>query len=223
MSSEQPKPKKDKRFTESGKPLIYTESLMEIFGFDDNALRTNDNGFVTASQKQGINDEIKSEADAMWLLLTIFLGTAVLLAIIFSFQGYAPLPLVIGAGGLIGAMLAIAYFRQSRLQQDSERLRSYRVDGVPQIRATLSGDKQVIMQINDQKLPISYQQAAALSEFELPMMRVYYAQHSKQVLSAEVLVNDNFDKLKNEDLADDEQAAIYAARQLDDEQSMMQR
>lgn len=220
--SEYPKPKKDKRFY-NGQPLIHTQSLMEIFDFDDHAIMTNERGFVTNRQKQKITDRLQDETDSMWLMVTIFLATAVLLALIFTMQGYAPLPLVIGVGLVIGGLLLVGYRRQQGLKQDNARLRTHRVDGVPLVLPTLSADKQAILKIGNKDLPISYQQAAALSEFALPMMRIYYASHSKQILSAEVLDNEEVLKLKNENLIEDEQMEVYAERQFDDEQSTMQK
>ncbi|MGJ3240651.1 MAG: hypothetical protein ACFE0Q_18225 [Anaerolineae bacterium] len=219
--SEQIKPKKDKRLNDGDKPLLYTESLMEIFDFDRDAVLSNAQGFVTRHQKERIADTLREEADSMWLMVTIFLGTAVVLAMIFSLQGYAPLPLVIGVGLVIGTLLLIAYNRQSVLKADTNRLRTLRVEGEPEIRATLSGDKQAELVIAEKKLPISYQQAAALNEFVLPALRVYYAANSNQILSAEVLPDVGGRKLKNEDLmleADDAEIIDYDTYDNDDTQ-----
>ena len=221
--SEYPKPKKDKRLSANGLPLIHTQSLMEIFEFDDHAIMTNERGFVTNRQKQKIADTLQEETDSMWLMATIFLATAVLLALIFTLQGYAPLPLVIGVGLVVGGLLFVGYRRQQGLKLDDNRLRTERVDGVPSVRAHISGDTQAQLVIGDKKLPISYQQAAALMEFALPMMRIYYASNSKQILSAEVLDREEVLKLKNEDLIDDEQVEVYAERQFEDEQLTMRK
>lgn len=220
--SEYPKPKKDKPLY-NGQPLIHTESLMEIFDFDEHDLGINENGTITENQSEKITDSLKEDADSMWLLLTIFLGVSVVLAMIFSMQGYAPLPLVIGGGLVMGGLLAISYFRQTKFTKDTSKLENSLIVGVPAVIATLSGDKQAILRIGNQNLPISYQQAGALSEFVLPMMRIYYASNSKQILSAEVLDNNEVLKLKNENLIEDEQVEVYAKRQLDDEQMTMRK
>lgn len=215
------KPKnKAKRFDDAQRPIISTESLMEIFKFDASTVRTNAGGFVTGNQKQQITDELKSEADSMWLMLTILLGTSVVLALIFSLQGYAPLPLVIGAGLVIGALLFIANRRQSGLREDNARLRTQQVEGVPRLQTSITGSRQVELLIGKEKLPITYQQAQALSEFNLLPMRVYYAANSKQILSAEVLADDEVLKLKNEDLIESEDYQPYAERQLEDDYDM---
>lgn len=211
------KPKnKEKRFIDPNLPMIYNESLMEIFGFDQMALETNRRGFVTNQQKQGIASELKEEADSMWLMVTILLGVSVLLAIIFTLQGYPPLPLVIGAGLVIGGILAVAYGRQITLRKDVERLRTYRVEGVPMVSGDYVGDRSAKIQIADQELPITQRQASALREFALPMMRFYYAANSKQILSAEVLQQADIEKLKVEDMDEDEHI-IYAERQLEEQ------
>ena len=220
--SDYPKPKKDKRLY-NGQPLIHTDSLMEIFDFDARDLETNENGTITDLQGEKITETLKEDADAMWLMLMIFLGVSAVLAVIFALQGYAPLPLVIGAGLIMGALLAISYFRQTKFTTDTQKLESFHVMGVPQVIPSLSSDKQAILHIGNQKLPISYEQAASLLEFVLPMMRIYYASHSKQILSAEVLDNDEVLKLKNENLIEDEQVEVYAERQFGDEQSTMQK
>ena len=215
------KPKnKAKRLGDAHLPLLQTEALMDIFDFDASTLRTNAGGFVTGTQKQQITDELKGEADSMWLMLTIFLGTSVVLAMIFSLQGYAPMPLVIGAGMVIGALLFIANRRQSSLRKDNARLRTQQVEGVPRLQTTVTGDTQVELVIGKEKLPVTYQQAQALSEFSLAPMRVYYAVNSKQVLSAEVLADDEVLKLKNKDLIEAEEYQPYAERQLHDDSDM---
>lgn len=211
---------KAKRLGDAQLPLLQTEALMDIFDFDASTLRTNAGGFVTGNQKQQITDELKGEADSMWLMLTIFLGTSVVLAMIFSLQGYAPMPLVIGAGIVIGALLFIANRRQSSLRKDNARLRAIRAEGVPRLQTSITGNSQVELIIGKEKLPVTYQQAQALSEFSLAPMRVYYAANSKQVLSAEVLADDEILKLKNEDLIDMDDYQPYAERQLDDDYDM---
>lgn len=221
--SEYPKPKKDKRLSDNGQPLIHTDTLMEIFEFDEHSIMTNERGFVTNNQKQRIVDSLQEETESMWLLATIFLGTAVLLAVIFTMQGYPPLPLVTAVSIVLGGLLFVGYRRQQGLKQDNERLRTERVEGVPLVMPTLSADKQVILKIGGKDLPISYQQAGALNEFVLPLMRIYYASNSKQILSAEVLDNDEILKLKNENLIEDEQVEVYAERQLDDEQMTLRK
>src|SRR5690606_36371954 len=110
--SEKPK-NKSKRLTDAHLPLLHTPALMEIFNFDEGALRTNAGGFVTNNQKRKISEALQGEADSMWLMVTIFLASSVVLPIIFSLQGYAPMPLVIGAGIVIGSLLLVAYNRQS--------------------------------------------------------------------------------------------------------------
>ncbi|MEO0597633.1 MAG: hypothetical protein AAF126_16105 [Chloroflexota bacterium] len=218
MSEEQLKPKNKLKNGDPSLPLIHTESLMEILDFNRGDLEMNRNGGVTAKQKDKIKEVLKGEADSMWLLTTIFLGVAVLLALIFTMQGYPPVPLAIGAGVVILPMVAIAYFRQGNLRDDVDRLRTYQIEGVPYISPSFKSVREATLNIGEEKFPISIEQAEALNEFSLPPMRVNYAANSKQILSAEVLSDREIDKLKNEDLLSDEDAdfMLESERQLDD-------
>lgn len=221
-NNEKPK-NKSKRLTDGQLPLLNTPALMEIFNFDDISLRTNEGGFVTNTQKQKIVDELRGEADSMWLMTTIFLGTSLVLAMIFSLQGYAPLPLVIGAGIVIGLLLLVAYRRQAGLRADTARLRTYRVEGIPKLAFSMTGDSQTQLIIGKETLPITYQQAQALGEFSALPIRVYYAANSKQVLSAEVLADNEALKLKNEDLIEMDDYEVYDERQLDERDLTMKK
>ena len=216
--SEERKPKNKLKNGDPSLPLIHTQSLMEILDFNRGDLEMNRNGGVTAKQKDKIKDVLKEEADSMWLLTTIFLGVAVLLALIFTLQGYPPMALAIGAGVVILPMVAIAYFRQGNLRNDVDRLRTYQIEGVPHISGSYKSAREAVLNIGEEQFPITFEQAKALSEFSLPPMRVNYASNSKQILSAEVLSDREIDKLKNEDLFSDEDAdfMLESERQLDD-------
>jgi hypothetical protein len=198
---------KRKRLENANLPLLHTETLMEIFDFDENALNTNRRNFVTKAQGDIIILQLKGEADSMWLMLTIMIGTGVVLALIFATQGLPTLYLLMGLAVVVLPMLWYAYSRQGGLRKDMQRLRAFSIDGRPALRMGLRGNQEMYLNIGNQSIPITMQQARALGEFSLPMLRVYYAEHSKQLLSAEVLIDE---KIKNEDL--DEQAYYAASR-----------
>lgn len=197
-------------------PRLNNDTVREIFDFDQTALQANRQGMVTRQQKDKILTVLKGEADSMWLLITILLGVSVLLAIIFSMEGLPTLPLVIGSGLITGGAMLTAYLRQNKLRDDTDRLRTFRVEGMPMIRGDYVGDSNAKLYISDQQLPITQPQAEALREFALSPMRIYYAANSKQVLSAEVLNDAEIEKLKVEDM-DDEEYEIFTQRQLEAE------
>jgi hypothetical protein len=202
---------KRKRLQDDDLPSLQSESLMEIFDFDSLTLDMNRRNFVTKTQRDMITAHLKEEADATWLLLTMAMGVAVVLAIIFAIQGL-PTPQLLMA--LAAFMLPLGWFgyaHQGGLRKDMARLRAMRIDGIPDMRRGVRGGE-VFLNIGTQSLPITTAQARALSEFRLPMMRVYYAEHSKHILSAEIVYDE---KYKHEDL--DEAVMQEAKRQFDEE------
>jgi hypothetical protein len=199
---------KRKRLEDFSLPPLQAETLMEIFDFDSLTLDMNRRNFVTKSQRDMITAALKGEADSMWLMITIAMSTSVILALIFALQGLPTLYLVIGLAVFILPMLWYAYAHQGGLRKDMERLRALRIDGIPSVQMANRSS----LNIGNQSLPITIAQAKALSEFQLPFMRLYYAEHSKQILSAELVYDE---KLKMEDL--DENDIIEAKRQYEEE------
>lgn len=190
------------------KPSIHTETLMHIFDFNEMAINTNRQGYPTQKQRQNVQNELKEAADGMWLLLTIFLGAAVVVGLILTLQGISMLPLVIGAGLLFGTFLLFSYRRQTDTRLDAETMKVRQIEG----RAVLHWDARnprPRLQVDNMTFTLTPEQAAALSEYALSPMRIYFAQNSKQILSAEII--DYWDekpkvdrlKAKNDDPDDD--------------------
>lgn len=194
-------------------PPLYTETLMEIFEFSEMDLNTNRSGFATRGQKALLNAELKNDADAMWLMLTIMLGAALVVGFIMTFQGLPMIYLVLGAGIMLGGLLLYSYLRQNSLRQDTERTRVLSLQGDFSVHWSHTGRRDAALHIAGQTLPITTPQAKALAEYERRPLRVYYAEHSKLVLSAEVLPDYNIDKLKvddsQQDELPDEESALY--------------
>jgi hypothetical protein len=202
---------KRKRLQDEGLPSLQSETLMEIFDFDSLTLDMNRRNFVTKNQRDMITAHLKEEADATWLLLTMTMGVAVVLAIIFAMQGLPTPQLLIAMAAFMIPLAWYGYSHQGGLRKDMERLRAMRIDGIPDLRTGSRGGE-MFMNVGSQSLPISLAQARALSEFRLPMMRIYYAEHSKQILSAEIVYDE---KYKHEDL--DEAVMEESKRQFDEE------
>ncbi|MCA9912249.1 MAG: hypothetical protein KC496_02830, partial [Anaerolineae bacterium] len=129
-------------------------------------------------------------------------------ALIMVMEGLPLLPLVIGAGILIGGMLAYAYRRQTGTRKDAENLRVRSAQGELHILAggIRVGENRVM--VGSEHFFVSTEQARALQEYFPGVVRVFYATNSRQILSAEALREVNVDKLKVEDLQDDERADL---------------
>jgi hypothetical protein len=195
------KPKNDLNI--SNLPPISDETLMQILDFDDVELHSNRGGFVTKHQKQRLHDELKNDADSMWLMVMIMLGVAAVLGLIIVSQGIPMIALVIGVGIIVGAMLLAAYWQQSELRQDSINTKVRHVQGAAHVRWGNSRSNARLI-VGDQSFPITMHQASALTEFDLRGLRAYYSQHGKRLLSAELLREYSIDKLKTDDLTDEE-------------------
>lgn len=190
------KPKNDDFRKRKERPLLYTDTLKEIFGFSETDLNTNRNNMVTRAQRSDIGLALQDESDAMWLVMTIMLVGAVAAGVAALSSGVPTIYLVIGAGIILGGLLGVSYTRQMRLRHDAEQLRVRSVQGVPGLRAGRFEENAKLL-IGDQQLPLTIEQVSALAEYALPTLRVYYAEHSKAILSAEVIHIS--DKLKNDE------------------------
>ena len=193
---EKPKPER-----KPYRPPIYTDTLQHIFDFDDVALNSNRQGFAARRQKERIQDDLREDADAMWTLLTILLSAAVVVGIIMRTQGLPTLPLVIGAGLMIGGMLLYAYLQQSRNRQDTEDLKVRSVQGQAHVQWRDSLQSRGRLIVNETVFDIDSHTASALNEYDLGTLRVYYTQHGKQILAAEAI---EFEKNKRKAKVDDQ-------------------
>ncbi len=200
-------------------PPLSTAALMEIFDFNEQDLMANRNGFATRAQRSLLGEELKNDADAMWLMVTILLIPAAVVALIMVMQGIPLLYLVIGAGILLGTMLAYAYRRQTGTRQDTENLRVRSAQGEISIQPAGLRIGEAAVRVGDERFVVPAVQARALAEYMPGVVRVYYGEHSRQILSAEALREVRGDKLKVEDLQEEEDAdLILEARHQDEQQ-----
>jgi hypothetical protein len=194
-SQEKVKTKHD--LSASGKPTLHTESLMEIFDFSEATLNTNRGGFATNQQRQFLQADLKNDADAMWLLLTILLGTAIVVGIIMRMQGIPMEYLVIGMGILVVPMLWLGYRQQIGARKDLDNFHIRSVQGKADVYWVGRGTYlRARLRVHDQWFEIGIQQAHALEEYDLSHLRVYYAENSRTLLSVEVLPMDTKNKLR---------------------------
>lgn len=194
--------------------LIDTPALLRAFNIHPETLAINREGVMSSQQASNLIQIQTQDGASNQLMLSILLGTSILLALIFIMQGYPMLPLVIGIALMIAPLAWMVYQRRQRLEQDIERRRIYHIDGIPTMTHHI-GKEESEMQIDGQRLTITRAQAQMLSGYNLPMMRVYYSAQTRQVIAAEVLPHAMAEKLKNDDLQDDD-ALMNSARQWDD-------
>lgn len=199
---------------------LSTAALMEIFDFNEQDLMSNRNGFATRGQRSFLGDTLRGDADSMWQMVTILLIPAAVVAIILATQGIPLLYLVIGAGLMLGGMLAYAYRRQTGTRQDAENLRMRSAQGEMHISPAGIRIGEATVHVGAEKFYVPTAIAKALTEYAPgSMVRVYYAANSRQILSAEVLREVRADKLKVEDLQEDPQSdLILEAERIEEEQ-----
>ena len=214
------KPKIKPKRSASGKPILYTSTLMEIFNFTESALNMNRNGFAANFQKDVVQEDVRDDVDSVYLMLMILLGTSVVLALIMRSQGIPMQYLAITLGILLTPLLLMAYRRQANARQDLEDFKVRVIEGKPQIVLSYRGaDVQAQLQIRDQRFDISPYAAQALQEFDMPRLRLYYAENSHIVLSAEVAPIPT-SRLALEDTYDvDDDYIIQAGRKYDESEA----
>jgi hypothetical protein len=178
---------------------LYTDALMEILGFDRNALEANREGYLTGAQRSDLKDDLDDDVEGLGLLMTISFGVILLMAVIMLSNGMALTPLVIGSVLFLVPLMAFAFFRQRNKRDDVQQARIRSTEGASRVYMTLPGATgHAFLQVNRKRFPISYEQASTLSGFNLPLLRVYHTENSNQILSVEVVQDDRKRKLKNE-------------------------
>lgn len=210
------KPKRGKRdfgAALDGRPPLRSDLLPSMLGFTEDDLEANQRGRLTNRQKERINREVKDEADSMWLMLGIFLGTALLLALIFTLEGLPIATMLIGAGAVVLPFMYIAYRRQNALVTDMQGDRIGQVEGYAELAmqsATRGGIFNYRMIVNREVIKIDEDAYKRLSRYAPGYIRAYYSKRGKILLSAE-MIDDGQHKLKNDalqlDEADDEPEA----------------
>lgn len=183
-------------------PQITTRDLQEIFGFTDAELNANRMGRFSNEQRAMLEGNLKEEVDGMWLMLTIMLGTAALIALIVFPAGEMTLPMILAIGGVIGAFMAFSYRRQAKAREMSESQRVKQIAGVPQLNIARWRTGEGSLIIGERRFTITSDQLIRLSRFQLPYMKVYYTQNGERVISAEVLTRYN-DDLRDDAAAED--------------------
>ncbi len=183
---------------------LYTDALMKILGFNRNSLEANREGYLTGDQRSSLKDDLDDDVAALNLLMTISFGVVLLLAMIMLLNGMALIPLVIGSLLFLAPLMAFAFFRQSNKREDAQQARISSTEGASQVYMTLPGATgHAFLQVNGKRFPISYDQANELSQYNLPLLRVYHTDNGNHILSVEVVQDDRKRKLKNEDRLQD--------------------
>jgi hypothetical protein len=188
------------------KPHLTQEALDDILGIAPEIMLVNRIGKLTREQRDKILAHLKDENDGMRLLMTIFLGVSLLLAFIFLSVELPMVYLVIGAGIMIGSLLAFFYRQQAKKRVDLET-RVQHVDSVPVLRSVgqLDSLQHYMMVIGSEVFAISREAYETLERFELPLCRVYFTARSKQLLSIEVRERYDGEKRKNDLLLDEDE------------------
>jgi len=206
---EKPKRKNKRDFGAAAidnRPPLRSDLLPSMLGFTEDDLDANQRGSLTRRQKERINREVKDEADSMWLMLGIFLGVSLLLALIFTLEGLPIAAMLLGAGLVVLPFMYLAYRRQNALTTDVQGDQIGTVEGVTDLRlqSVARGEHGTYrLGIDKETLKIDEDAYQRLSRYAPGYIRAYYSKRGKILLSAELLP-DSEHKLKNEELLLDE-------------------
>jgi hypothetical protein len=190
---EDPKMKQDERKVKDLPPLTDSD-LGTILGFTGPELNANRMGRISPNQTEKLNANLKEEVDGMWLMLTILLGTSVLIALILFPTGERTLPLVVSIGAFIGVFMYYSYRRQGKARQLADTTRVKQAQGTPRLEMSWRRGAMGKIIVGDKTLSISSDQFMQLARYDLPYMKVYFTQNEGLVLSAEVLRRYNDDE-----------------------------
>ncbi|MDQ7025757.1 MAG: hypothetical protein Q9P44_09375 [Anaerolineae bacterium] len=218
----QEKPKnKVKNSLSNGNQTLSTAALMEIFDFSDSMLNMNRKGSASGLQKEYLKSDLKENADAMWLLMMIMLGTSLVVGVIMATQGIPMQYLAIGAGIVILPILLMGYRQQIGARKDLDIFNVQTAEGQAQIEWASRGTHIVpLLRVDQTTFEIGHYEAKTLEQFDLPYLRVYYAENSKQLLSAEVMTTATKNRLSVDDLLEDNaDVIIETGRKYDERQA----
>jgi hypothetical protein len=177
----------DDSLDESFSPLeeMTQETLLNVLNISENTIRLNRAGKLTRDQETFVKQHQKHDDDATWLLTTIFMGTAVLLAMIFALQGLSMSYLLLGGFIFFGAFALYSTSRRFARSRDLE-LRVGKTTG--DLRLIRSNSlKQWGLVIGDKFFAISENLAEKFDGYQHPVVAAYYSLGTNTLLSIEVV------------------------------------
>lgn len=174
-------------------------TLLEVLSIDETAVRLNRAGKLTTDQVNFVRGQMKQDDDGTWLLSTVFIGTALLLSLIFLMQGLNMAYLLLGGVVFLGSFAL--YVTRKRLGRTRDLdTRVSKVKGELRIHS-LERLGQWAMVIGHKLFPISEALARKFDGYDMPTVAAYYTEGTNTLLSMEVI---GYEKRKNDVLADDE-------------------
>jgi len=174
---------------------LQQQTLLELLNMSESAVRLNRAGKLTADQQTFVKGQMKKDDDGTWLLSTIFIGTALMLSLIFIMQGLDMVYLMVGGFIFLGSFALYVTNRRFKRTRDIET-RVEKITGELRIIASERLAQWGLL-IGDKLFPISQALAEKFDGYELPVVAAYYTPGTNTLLSMEVL---SYEKRKNEDL-----------------------
>lgn len=190
--------------------------MAQVFSFSHASLDANKEGRLADPQRAPLHQDVKEEGDSLWLMLMIFLGTTIFLALILLMEGQGMGGLVIGAGGMIGGLLLYSTRRQNRRKEALESHSVQAAEGQARLDtrpnpANLEALYGLV--VGEERFALEREQFTTLAAYELPRLRVYYILPTRRIVSAEILGFDEAEPSLTYKLADaqedDDPQVIY--------------
>jgi len=186
--------------TEEQAPLLKEMSqdiLLDLLHLDPNIVRVNRAGKLTADQQAFVRQQMTRDSDGTRLLTNIFLGTAILLAVIFIMQSLSMSYLLVGGLIFLGSFALYVTSRWNSYKRDLETRVGKATGDLRLIRSDSLAQWGLL--IDDKFFPISEGLAQKFDGYRYPFVAAYYTLGTNTLLSMEVLP---FEKRKNDDLED---------------------
>lgn len=172
------------------------ETLISVLNISENAIRLNRAGKLTRDQEMFVKQHMKHDDDATWLMVTVFLGVMVVLAMIFAMQGLNMASLLLGGFMFFGAFGLYATNRRFARSRDLD-LRVGKTTGT--LRLIRSDSlRQWGLVIGDKFFAISEALAEKFDGYRQPFVAAYYTLGTNTLLSMEVVAEQQ--KRKNDEI-----------------------
>lgn len=175
------------------KPKKYEERLMDVFRFDDDDLEANQAGQFSQAQIAHLK-AARNTAIFQFALMWLFIGvlTAVVVGIGMRVEGALP-PVM--AGLLVISVLPFIFSKARRLMKDVRENRILAAEG--RVDLSMRNYTDYSLFVDKQRFDLKQKEAFLAFKNGDPY-RIYFAPHSKQILSVEWL-RENDDNLLDED------------------------
>lgn len=189
-------------------PPVTNALLRDLFGYGISDLNQNRLGRASTAQRESYEGTLKNENDALWLMMMIFLGMTLLIAVItLGSTRFNSFYLAVGSSIMLGLLWLYNTRRTSKLRAALDNPHARQVVGDATLAVGGGWVRTPMLVVKDKAFKLTPEQANTLKAYELGRLRVYYLENVQHILAVEAIdsafedeIDDEEEKRKNDDL-----------------------